>query len=408
MKNTLIDRPNYINQIKNFIDKDFVKIVIGVRRCGKSDLLKLLQKEIKDKIDEQHIIEMNFEKSDFFHVRNYIDLTMYIEAKMIDEKKYYLFLDEPQEVEGWEKAINALRFKNTDIYITGSNSKLLSSEFATLLGGRILTFRMYPLSFIEFVDFRKAIGFDTTNISFELDAYIKNGGFPSVSLHNYSDNDIRRIVTDIHSTALLKDVINRNGIRNTQLLEKIVAFIYDNLGNLVSLTSIVNYLKSQGRKGTDIETISGYLTYLEQGHLIARAQRYDIKGKKLLETNDKYYLSDHSQQYAVRDFRGDKIQGVLENIVYCELVRRGYRVYVGKFDTREIDFVAEKLSGEKIYVQVTLELSSEEVIKREFTPLKEIKDSYSKYVVSMDRYAARNDEGVIGIHLKDFLISEKF
>jgi predicted AAA+ superfamily ATPase len=189
-------------------------------------------------------------------------------------------------------------------------------------------------------------------------------------------------------------------------MDKIVTFIYDNVGNPTAPSKIANYLKSQGNKGTDFETIVNYIRYLEEGFLIRRAQRYDLKGKQLLETNDKYYLTDHSLQYVVRDLRADKVQGILENIVYMELIRQGYNVYVGKFDTREVDFVAERIDGKKIYVQVCLELFDDKVYNREFTPLKEIKDNFPKYVVSMDKYAERNDGGVIGIHLRDFLLND--
>jgi len=401
----LIDRPLYLDAIKGFIDKPFVKIITGIRRSGKSQLLKLLQNEILKRTDRSHIIEINFEKSEFFGIKTYAELAKYVEDKIYDSGKFYIFLDEVQEVEGWEKAVNSLRLlhtADTDIYVTGSNSRLMDTEYSTLLGGRIVRFYTYPLSFKEFIDFRKA-----NNIkSYTIDDYIQFGGFPSISMFDYPERDARRITADIHNTALFRDVVKHNSVKNPQLMDKIVAFIYDNVGNLISPSSISNYLKSQGRKGTDPETIINYMKYLEDGFIIRRAQRYDVKGKRLLETNDKYYLADHSLQYVVRDFRADKIQGILENIVYMELVRRGYNVYVGKLDTREIDFVAEKTNGQKIYVQVCLEFSTEEVYKREFTPLKEIKDNFQKYVVSMDRFPDRNDEGIIGIHLKDFLLRE--
>jgi predicted AAA+ superfamily ATPase len=339
---------------------------------------------------------------------------------MTDKNKYYVFLDEPQEVIGWEKAVNSLRLMNTDIYVTGSNARLLDTEYSTLLGGRIIRFYTYPLSFNEFLEFRKEC---KTKSHFQNDEpitgmflkatpdlkdYIFVGGFPLASTSPLSLKEIQYIVSEVHNTALYRDVIKRNSVKNPQLMDKIVAFLYDNVGNLVSLSSISNYLKSQGRKGTDPETVVNYVRYLEEGFIIKKAQRYDVKGKKLLETNDKYYLTDHSLQYVVRDFRPDKIQGILENIVFMELVRRGYNVYVGKLDTREIDFVAEKTNGQKIYVQVCLEFSTPEVYAREFNPLKEIKDNYPKFVVSLDTLATRNDEGVIGIHLKDFLLKENF
>ena len=398
----LIDRPMYVDEIKRFIDKPFVKVIVGIRRSGKSQLLKLIQREILQKTDQGHILEMNFEKSEFFDVKSYIELAKYVEERVKDKKRYYIFLDEVQEVEGWEKAVNSIRLMNTDIYVTGSNSKLLDTDYSALLGGRTVNFNIYPLSLKEFIHFRKECGIEDNS---HLDGYIRLGGFPSISMFDYLERDARHIVTDIHNTALFRDVVKRNSIKNPQLMDKIVAFLYDNVGNLVSPSSISNYLKSQGRKGTDQETIVNYIKYLEEGFIVKRVQRYDVKGKRLLETNDKYYLTDHSLQYVVRDFRADKIQGILENIVYMELVRRGYTVYVGKFDTREVDFVAEKTNGQRIYVQVCLEFSTSEVYEREFAPLKEIRDNFPKYVVSVDKHAERNDEGVVGIHLSDFLLN---
>jgi len=403
-KEILIDRPLYMDKIKPFIDKPFVKVIVGIRRSGKSQLLKLIQKEILKKTDPDHVIEMNFEKSEFFDILSYIELADYVEKRIKDKKKYYIFLDEVQMVTGWEKAVNSIRLMNTDIYVTGSNSKLLDTDYSTLLGGRTINFTMYPLSFKEFIRFREECGVDKDP---DIESFIRLGGFPPVSMFDYSERDADRIVTDIHNTALLNDVIKKNSVKNPQLMEKIEAFLYDNVGNLVSPSNVANYLKSQGRKGTDPETIVNYMRYLEQGFLVRRAQRYDVKGKRLLETNDKYYLSDHSLQYALRGFRADNIQGILENIVYVELVRRGFNVSVGKFDSREIDFVAERTDGQRIYVQVCLEFSSKEVYDREFAPLKEIKDNFPKYVVSMDRYAERSDEGVIGIHLRDFLLKDE-
>jgi predicted AAA+ superfamily ATPase len=399
----LIDRPMYVDEIRRFIDKPFVKVILGIRRSGKSQLLKLIQKEILRLTDPAHVIEMNFEMSKFFGIKDYIELAKYVEGHIKDKKKYYIFLDEVQEVDGWEKAVNSIRLMNTDIFVTGSNSKLLDTDYSALLGGRTVNFNMYPLSFREFIRFREECAVKNNS---DINGYIKLGGFPAISMFDYHERDARRIVTDIHNTALFRDVIKRNSVKNPQLMDKIVAFLYDNVGNLVSPLSIANYLKSQGRKGTDPETIVNYIRYLEEGFIVRRAQRYDVKGKRLLETNDKYYLTDHSLQYAVRDLRADKIQGVLENIVYMELVRRGYKVYVGKFDTREIDLVAERTDGQTMYVQVCLEFSADEVYNREFAPLKEIKDNFPKYVVSMDRYAERNDEGVVGIHLRDFLLRE--
>lgn len=406
-KEVLVSRPTYEERITPFIDKDFVKIVVGIRRSGKTEILNLIKNRILKNTDNSHIIHMNFEKSEFFDIKNYRDLASYVENKMTDDKTYYIFFDEIQEVEGWEKAVNSLRLMNTDIYITGSNSKLLAGEFATLLGGRVITLDMYPLSFEEFILFRKTNGFGSEDLDKELEAYIKFGGFPAVSMYDYSQKEAMHIVSDIHSTALLRDVIRRNPIKNPQLMDKIVSFLYDNIGSLVSIRSISGYLQGEGRRGTDVETIANYIKYLEEGFLIKKAQRYDIKGKKLLETNDKYYLTDHSLQYAVRDFKQDNIQDILENIVFMDLIRRGYNVFVGKFNDKEIDFVAEKNNDEKVYIQVSYALLTAETYSREYKPLKEIKDSFPKYVVLLrPDNIITNDEGVVGILLKDFLLKK--
>lgn len=403
MKNEIVNRPDYEKNIGKFKDLDFVKVFTGIRRCGKTKLMEL----VKSSMDDCNIIDINFEDSQFFDIKTYKELAVFVENKLQDDKKNYLFFDEIQEVEGWEKAVNSFRLKNADIYITGSNSKILNSEYTTILGGRIKSFEILPLSFREFLEFRKC--YSTTEVSElkkELDRYIKIGGFPSLTKYNFSEDDAIETLKDIFTSALKRDVINRNTVKNTQLMDKIIEFIYDNVGNLISIKSIVDYLKSQGRRGTDAETIANYLRYLEGGYLIRKASRYDIKGKRLLETNDKYYLTDHSLQYVVRSFRQDNIQGVLENIVYMELNRRGYKVYVGKFDDKEIDFVAQK-DNAKIYVQVCYSLTTPEVYSREYKPLKNIKDHYPKYVVVLkEDNLITDDEGVKGVLLQDFLLSD--
>lgn len=284
----------------------------------------------------------------------------------------------------------------------------MSEELATLLGGRTVSFRMNTLSFSEFMQFRKESGIATNNIDSELETYIGIGGFPMLSVRSYSENECRKIVRDINSTALLKDVVIRHKLRQPQLLDKLAAFLYDNVGSLVSIRSIVQYLKSQGR-GTDPETVANYIKYLEDAFIIKCAPRYDIKGKRLLETNDKFYLGDHSLQYAIRNRRPDKVPGILENIVFMELIRRGYNVYVGKVNDKEIDFVAEEQDGtRKIYIQVCLEFTMPETYAREFGPLKNIKDNYHKYVVTLDKNWRADESGVQGIHLRDFLLKDIF
>jgi predicted AAA+ superfamily ATPase len=439
----IIERKTYTDNIKGFIDKEVIKIITGIRRCGKSEILKLLKKEVLKIADKEHIVFINFEDIDFDHIKTYKELYDYTLSKMKDDKKYYLFFDEIQLIEDWEKAVNSLRLKNTDIYITGSNSKLLSGGLATLLGGRYVQFEIKPLSFKEFLYFRRTnnlapfyLGVDLSadkiikridknEIEFSgksgndwssktigryyFDDYFLLGGFPFISTQGFDITQAVQIVKDIHSSIVLKDVVSYNKIKNVPLLEKIVAYFYDNVGNLTSLRSIAEYISSGDKKKTTInlETISNYVSYLETAYIIKKAPRYDIKGKRLFETNDKYYLADHSLAYVIKDINKVNKGGILENIVYNELVSRGYKVYVGKLDTKEVDFVAEK-NGELLYILVCLEFSTEDTRKREFMPLKEIKDNYPKYVVSLDNFANRNDEGILGISLKDFLLKENF
>ncbi|MCL2334077.1 MAG: ATP-binding protein [Candidatus Methanoplasma sp.] len=406
----LVEREVYTTQLKGFIDKPLIKVITGVRRCGKSGILNLIKQEIMKTVDEDHIIFISFEDSDFDNIVSYKDLNQYIKEKMKDDKRYYIFLDEIQEVTGWEKAVNSLRLKNTDIYITGSNSKLLSGELATLLAGRYVSFEARTLSFKEFINFRKEFGLDE-GIQYGryglLDEYIRSGGFPLLSSIRFTDEQARRVISDIQSAVVLKDVIERNKIKNAPLLEKIVSFLYDNVGFFISDRKIADYIKSGGG-GVDYETISSYIGHLEKALLIKRVSKYDVKGKRLLDSNDKYYLADHSLQYAVRDMKTTNRSGVLENIVHNDLVRRGYKVYVGKMGTKEIDFVAEKINGgEKVYVQVCAELKSAETIEREFSPLEDIQDHYPKYVVTTDTFWNEDRNGVRGIHLHDFLLREK-
>jgi len=413
-----IERKIYTDRIKGFFDKEQVKVITGIRRSGKSEILKLLRDEALKITDKDHIIFMNFEDSEFDDITSYKELNKYITDRMKDDKKYYIFLDEIQIVDKWEKTVNSLRLLNTDIYITGSNSQMLSGELATLLTGRYVAFEIGTLSFDEFMHFRKE--FDITSIRTsdtedndkaqiaELDEYIRIGGFPLLSTSSFTKDQARQVVSDIQSSAVLKDVVIRNKIKNAPLLERIIAFIYDNVGRPVSIRSITNYLKSNGN-GADQETVSSYIGHLEKAYILRKVSRYDIKGKKLLESNEKYYLADHSLQYAVRDMKRTNLPGILENIVCNELIRRGYKVYTGRIGVKEIDFVAEKINGsEKIYVQVCTEYGTQETTDREFSPLVELKDHYPKYVVTLDKYWEENREGVRGIHLKDFLLRETY
>nr|AGS52287.1 ATPase [uncultured bacterium contig00061] len=404
--NVNIKRKLYTERLKYYLNKPVIKVITGIRRCGKSALLELFQNDVLKLTDRQHIISINFEDTQFDFITDYRKLDEYILSLIKDDKTYYIFLDEIQDVKQWEKCINSLRLKNTDIYITGSNSTLLSSELSTLLAGRYVEFDLYTLSFGEFINFRKNKGIGSDNIDNELEAYIKYGGFPVLSTATFDFHAMRKIVMDTNNSAILRDVIQRNNIRNVQLFQKIMTFMYDNTGSITSVKKISDFLKSQ-RRTADFETVYNYLQYLENALIIHKVRRYDIRGKKLLESHEKYYLAEHSLRYTVHEYSTDGMSGMLENIVYIELIRRGYSVYVGIINGKEIDFVAEKPEG-KLYVQVCYLFANKETIEREFAPLLEVRDNYLKMIVTMDNYWQVEREGIKGIHLKDFLLAETF
>ena len=398
-----IPRELYTEQLKKYVDVPLVKIITGIRRSGKSALLELFQENLLKITDREHIICIKFEDIEFDFITDYKKLHEYVLSLIKDEKRYYVFLDEIQTVEKWEKGVNSLRLKNTDIYITGSNSEILSTDLSNLLGGRYVEFRLHTLSFSEFINFRKEYNIGSDDLDDELDAYIRTGGFPILSKGRFDNQTSRKIITDINSTAILRDVIRRNNVRNVDLLQRIVAFICDNVGNITTAKSIADYFKKEYRS-VDYETVHNYLQYLENALLIEKVRRYDIRGKKLLETFEKYYLAEHSLQYTVREYNAGNITGILENIVYLELLRRGFSVTVGKLYENEVDFVAENTEG-KLYVQVCYLLANEEAVEREFSPLTKIRDNHPKLVITMDRYWNVDRDGVKGMHLKDFLLS---
>ncbi|MDR0696541.1 MAG: ATP-binding protein [Christensenellaceae bacterium] len=417
--NKTIEREVYTEQIKDFINKPLIKIITGLRRSGKSYVLNLVIQEVAERVDAEHIIRINFEDVENQWIKTNAQLNEHILSFIKDDKRYYLFLDEPQLVDGWEKSVNGFRLKNTDIYITGANSKLLSGEFATLLAGRYVTFYIHGLSLREFIKFRKAYGIGTDDESKELDDYIEIGGFPILSTMKFTPNAARRIIQDINSSAVLKDVIERKKLRNPELLKKLVAFVYENIGSSVSVSSIVKYLKDE-KVGGDPSTITEYLGHLEDAFIVHSVQKFDVKGKALLKTNEKFYLGEHSLQYALFGDRPSNSGKIIENIVYLELLRRGYNVTVGNIQvvtrdengkrvtkTLEIDFVAEKYRS-YIYVQVCLEFTDYTKTKvREFAPLLAINDHYPKYVVTLDHMWQADENGVKGIHLKDFLLKQE-
>lgn len=402
----MFNRPLYIDKIQPYIGTPFVKILTGIRRCGKSTILKLLMKKLEEEINvrKDHIISYRFDSFEYDGMKAkaiYED----IKAHFHDGEKYYLFLDEIQEVDNWEKLVNSINSDyNTDIYITGSNSRMMSSEISTYLTGRYISFRIFPLSFNEYLTFAESYT-DITDTKKALANYIRLGGFPAIHLQKYHDDEIYTIVKDIYNSVIYTDIVKRNQIRKIDQLERIVKYTFNNIGNTFSARGIAKYLKSEQRN-IDNETVYNYLEKLEKAYILHRCSRYDLKGKELLKTQEKFYLADTSLRYCVLGYHPDTVASSLENIVYLELCRRGYDVKIGKYDTGEIDFVAEK-QGDKIYIQVTQELSSEATIHREYDRLLEIKDNYPKYVLSIDDYSGGNYNGIQTMHIADFLLLEK-
>ena len=399
-------RELYIEKIKPFIDKDIIKVLTGIRRSGKSVMLKLIMEELKqNKIDEKQFININFENLINRELTTADKLYEYILKKASEiKKKCYIFLDEIQEVKNWEKCINSLRVNEEydfDIYITGSNAKLLSGELSTYLAGRYVEFVIYPFSFKEFLETLKSIQQDvSTREAFQ--KYVKFGGMPFLYNLAFEEEASLQYLKDIYSSIILKDITQRNKIRDTDLLERVISYLIMNVGNNFSATSISKFFKSENRK-VSVETILNYIKAAEESFLIYRVSRDDLIGKKVLNVNEKYYIADHGMREAILGSNQRDINQIFENIIYLELLRKGYNVRVGKVDNLEVDFVCTK-GNEKIYVQVTYLLASPETIEREFTSLEKIDDNYPKYVISMDEFdMSRN--GIIHINIIDFLMN---
>jgi ATPase len=399
-------RELYIEKIKPFIDKDIIKVLTGIRRSGKSVMLKLIMEELKqNKIDEKQFININFENLINIELTTADKLHEYILKKASEiKKKCYIFLDEIQEVKDWEKCINSLRVNEEydfDIYITGSNAKLLSGELSTYLAGRYVEFVIYPFSFKEFLETLKSIQQDvSTREAFQ--KYVKFGGMPFLYNLAFEEEASLQYLKDIYSSIILKDITQRNKIRDTDLLERVISYLIMNVGNNFSATSISKFFKSENRK-VSVETILNYIKAAEESFLIYRVSRDDLIGKKVLNVNEKYYIADHGMREAILGSNQRDINQIFENIIYLELLRKGYNVRVGKVDNLEVDFVCTK-GNEKIYVQVAYLLASSETIEREFTSLEKIDDNYPKYVISMDEFdMSRN--GIKHINIIDFLMN---
>ena len=399
----MIERTRYFNKIEPFIGKPMIKVISGLRRCGKSTFMKMLIDHlIKKGTAESNIIYISMELMEFEFINDYKALYKYVKNVMPkNSKKKYLFVDEIQEIPGWEKAVNSIYAENlADIYITGSNSRLFSSEFATLLTGRYIEIPMFTLGFNEFLQFR-GTGKEKEK---EFELYLKYGGLPGIHNLDFEDEIVFQYINSIFNTILLKDIVARYSIRDISLLEKITAFVFDNCGSITSSKKIADYLKSQHIK-TGVDTVQNYISYLRDAHLVYKMGRFDLKGKRHLELHEKYYTSDVGIRHSVLGYRKKDIAGLLENIVYLELLRRGFTVSAGKFDDLEVDFVASR-NDEVIYLQVTYLLASKEVEDREFKPLEKINDNYPKMVLSMDTIWGTNRNGIVRRNIIDFLLDE--
>lgn len=403
----MIERPLYLDKIMPFVDTPFVKILTGVRRCGKSTILKMIIKKLKEEkhVDDEQILNYRFDSMEYEDMTTK-ELYLELKSKILQSKKTYLFLDEIQEIEGWEKVVNTLASDfDVDIYITGSNSRMMSSEISTYLTGRYITFHIYTLSFEEYLTFKKSY---TTlrDLKQEFSQYVQLGGFPATHLQDYSQDEVYTIVKDIYNSTIFSDIVRRNQVKKIDQLERVVKYTFNNIGNTFSAKSISNYFKSEQRK-IDNETVCSYLEKLQKAYILHKCSRYDLQGKDILKTQEKFYLADVSLRYSVLGYTVDGVASSLENIVYLELKRRGYDVYIGKIKDKEIDFVATK-QNEKIYVQVTQEIKSEKTQKREYEQLLEIRDNYPKYVVMADDFAGGNYEGIKTMNIVDFLLSKEY
>lgn len=401
MISMIIQRQDYIEKIKPFINNHIIKVLIGTRRSGKSTILKqIIDSLLNDGIPQENIVWINFELSDYFEITDIKKLEDYISCQIENvEGRIYLFFDEIQVIPQWEKLINSYFAKEIfDIYITGSNSKLLSGEFATYLSGRYVELNIYPFSFQEYIEYHE-ISDDYKSHFYN---YLEDGGMPST--YNYKGDDKNLVIMDLYNSIVLKDIIQRNNVKNVDLLDRIIRFVMYNIGQVFSANKIYKRLK-QDMVNLSVNTIYKYLKFFENACLIYQVKREDLQGKKILQYDEKYYLSDLGFRQAIIGNNQRDITRVIENIVYIELLRRGYEITIGKVDNLEVDFVCKK-QNKPIYIQVSYLLASEETIEREFKPLKNISDNYPKYVITMDNLDMSH-EGIRHLNLLDFLLGDE-
>lgn len=403
----MIKREMYMKRIRPFINTDLIKVMTGIRRCGKSVMLELIKDELKKNgIDASQFLSFNFENMRNSHLCT--AQALHDEVLLRTQNlsgKIYLFFDEIQEVEHWEKCINSFRLElNCDIYITGSNAKLLSGELATVLGGRYVEFTIYPFSFSEFRELYLSV-FPESSDSAVFQKYLLLGGMPYLSNLRFMEAPSRQYLMDIYHSVVLTDVVKRNKIRDVDMLSRIVAYVMGNIGTTFSSFSIVKFLKNEKRKVSP-ETVLNYINYCTSAYLFYQVKRQDLHGKQILATNEKYYMADHGLREAVFGGNMKDINLILENIIFMELLRRGYSVTVGKAGTKEIDFVCQ-LQDQKLYIQVTYLLASEETIQREFGVYNSIRDNFPKYVVSMDEIDM-SQNGIKHKNIREFLMMDEW
>ena len=402
----MIFRENYVKKIMAFTDTPFVKVLTGVRRCGKSTFMQMIMDELRGRgVSDEKIESYRFDSMKYEGMTAK-QLYEMLKTKLSDTERTYLFLDEVQEINSWEKTVNSINTDfNVDIYVTGSNSRMMSSEISTYLTGRYVSFRIFTLSFEEYLTFKKQYG-KVEDIHKELVNYIKYGGFPAIHLQEHPLENAYTIVRDIYNSTIFSDIVKRNQVRKVDQLERVVKFVFDNVGKTFSAKSISDYIKSEHRT-IDNETVYNYLEKLESAYILHRCSRYDVQGKELLKTHEQFYLAVSSFKYSVLGYNDQSVAAMLENVVYLELLRRGYEVCIGKTPNGEIDFIATR-QNDKLYIQITKEIKSEKTEKREYDRLLEINDNYPKYLLTTDDFAGGNYQGIKTMHIADFLLSKEY
>ena len=395
----MIERAEYLEKLKKWKDKDLIKVITGIRRCGKSTIFDLFIDYLKScGINDEHIISVNLESPEY-KFNDYMELYNYVNKKITDNDNYYVFLDEVQNVFEFQKTVDGLYIKkNVDVYITGSNAYLLSGELATLLSGRYIEIKVLPLSFKEYKDYLNVEGDEKLYLK-----YVNNSSFP-YALKLDSEDEIDAYLDSIYNTIIVKDIVTRKKIADTSMLKSVTEFLFSSIGSAMSVKKIADTMTSKGRS-ISVHTVDSYLESLTESFIFNKVSRYDIKGKQYLETNEKYYATDVTMRYALLGRKNLDVGHILENVVYLELIRRGYKVYIGKVDDNEVDFVVENKDG-RTYFQVAYTTRDENTLLRELTPLQKINDHYPKYILTMDLDPKTDYDGIVKMNVLDWLLDK--